>query len=484
MAVAGALPALSARDRNAGAFTGPLPSRLNCARAAPGQRGRMDLAELLAAHHRNAWQPFTQMKLAGDPVVVVRASGSTLFTADNRRIIDAIGSWWTCIHGHNHPYINRAISQQLRSLEHVMYAGFTHEPAVRLAARLSDSTGGHLPRVFYSDNGSTAVEIGLKMAFQYFVNQGRPEKSEFAMLSRGYHGDTIGTMSVGSRSSFHSMYSPLLFDAHALEAPVCPFSALHDEDRARVHLSGALSALEELFERRGSRLCALVLEPIIQGAGGMNIYPPLYLSEARRLCNSHDVFLVADEVFTGCGRTGTFYACEHAGIWPDIMALSKGLPAGYLPFAATLASEKVYQGFYSDDRMQTLFHGHSMTANPLGCAAANASLDLFVREERLRQVRKLEERHSNHHAALAAGRLRTRIREARVLGSVAALELDGPAEYTGERGWRIWKECIERGVLLRPIGNVVYLTPPYVIGGDELARTYEVLEEVLLAELD
>ena len=444
----------------------------------------MNLADMLAAHHRHAWQPFTQMKLAGDPVVIARASGSVLFTADSRRIIDAIGSWWTCIHGHNHPFINRAISEQMRSLEHVMYAGFTHEPAVRLAARLSDSTDGRLPRVFFSDNGSTAVEIGLKMAFQYFVNAGRPEKTQFAMLSRGYHGDTIGTMSVGSRSVFHRMYAPLLFKVHALPAPECPFSAFSDETAARVHLSGALSALEELFEREGPRLCALVLEPIIQGAGGMNIYPPLYLSAARALCDRHDVFLIADEVFTGCGRTGTFYACEHAGIWPDIMALSKGLPAGYLPFAATLASEKVYAGFYSDDRTHTLFHGHSMTANPLGCAAANASLDLFVREDRLRQVRRLELRHTNHQAALMSGRLRTRIREGRVLGSVSAVELDAPAEYTGELGWRIWRECIDRGVLLRPIGNVVYLTPPYVIAGDELARAYEVLEEVLLAVLD
>ncbi len=443
----------------------------------------MEPEEILAHHHRNAWQPFTQMKLAGDPTIVRRAREALLYTRDDRPIIDAIGSWWTCIHGHNHPYINQAISEQMQAFEHVMYAGFTHEPAVRLAARLARSTDGRLPRVFYSDNGSTAVEIALKMAFQYFVNQGRSEKREFAMLARGYHGDTIGTMSVGSRSVFHRMYEPLLFSVHTLPAPECPFTDLHDPQASEKRIAPALAALEELFSENGDRLCALILEPLVQGAGGMNIYPPAYLKAARRLCDQHEVFLIADEVFTGCGRTGTFYACERAEIWPDIMALSKGLPGGYLPFAATLASEKVYQGFYSDDRTHTLFHGHSMTANPLGCAAANASLDLFVREERLKQVERLEQRHLNHQEALLAGRARGRFRELRALGSISAIELDTPSDYTAETGWRIARASLERGVLLRPIGNVVYMTPPYVIHGDELARVYEVLEEALLEVL-
>ncbi len=440
----------------------------------------MDTESILAYHRAHAWQPFTQMKLTPDPVVIDSARGVYLKTSDGDEIIDAVGSWWVNIHGHNHEYVNAAIEKQLRQLEHVMYAGFTHEPAARLSKRLSDTTGGELPRVFFSDNGSTAVEIGLKMAFQFYVNQGRPEKKNFVTLTGGYHGDPIGTMSVGARSVFHEMYEPLLFSVFHAPAPSCPFEALYDEARAQEAVRPAISALEKILEEHGKTICGLILEPLIQGAGGMNIYPGAYLRAVRALCDAHDVMLVADEVFTGCGRTGAFYACERAGIWPDIMALSKGLSAGYLAFAATLASERVFQGFYSDDRRHTLFHGHSMTANPLGCAAAHASLDLFERENLLGKVLELEESHGNHLRAMETGALGKHIRETRCMGSVGAVEFDLDIDYTGDFGWRVWSTCIAEGVLLRPIGNVVYLTPPYVIQADELEKCYGVLEKTVL----
>ena len=483
----------------------------------------MNTETLLECHRRHAWQPFTQMKLTPDPIVIERARGVYLYASDGREIIDAVGSWWVCVHGHNHPYINEAIIAQLEKIEHVMYSGFTHEPAALLGKRLAETTGGALPRVFFSDNGSTAVEIGLKMAFQYFTNQGRPEKKEIVTLEGGYHGDTIGTMSVGARSVFHAMYAPLLFPVHHAKTPRCRFadwrpdaaapdaSDANANERANANaneragananerantnerasdsaraiaveraLESAVADLRRIFESRGESICAFILEPLIQGAGGMNFYPPEYLRAARALCDKYDIFLIADEVFTGCGRTGSFHACRQAGIWPDICALSKGLSAGYTAFAATLASEKVFQGFYSDNRLHTFFHGHSMTANPLGCAAAGASLDLLESEERLADGARLERLHRRFARDLECGALGGRIRETRALGTVAAIELDLDEGYVGEFGWRFWQNAIARGALLRPLGRVIYLTPPYVISEEELARVYDILEKTAL----
>ena len=447
-----------------------------------GAPGEFSHDQLLAYHRRHAWQPFTQMKLAPDPVFIERGSGAHLFTKDGRRIIDAIGSWWVNVHGHSHPAINQAITAQMERVEHVIYAGLAHEPATVLAQRLSATTGDRLPRVFYSDNGSTAVEIALKMAFQFFANQGTSERREFIALGEGYHGDTIGAMSVGARGVFHEMYAPLLFPTHLLPTPRAPFAVFDDDERALEHLAPALDALEKLLVERGEKICGLILEPVIQGASaGFNIYPPVFLKRVRELCDRYGIFWIADEVFTGCGRTGRFYACEHAGVWPDILCTSKALAGGYLPFAATLASERVFLGFYSDERRHTLFHGHSMTANPLGCAAALASLDLIGADhaDGFARIKALERRHRAHLNDLADGPAAAHIREVRCLGSVAAVELNLPADYTADLGWRLMAAAIRRGVLLRPLGNVVYLTPAYVIAPDELAQAYDVLGECL-----
>ncbi|MCB1316802.1 MAG: adenosylmethionine--8-amino-7-oxononanoate transaminase [Leptospiraceae bacterium] len=440
--------------------------------------------QLLKWHRQHAWMPFTQMKLLPDPPLIRRGEGIYLITHDDRKIIDAIGSWWVSIFGHNHPQLKNAVKQQLDELEHVIYAGLSHAPAIRLAQRLSATTGHNLPRLFYSDNGSTAVEIGLKMAYQYYLNSGRPQKQEFVTLGGGYHGDTFGTMSVGARSVFHEAFAPLLFDVHTLPQPKVPFADFDRDYKIKEHIAPVLKAYRSLLESRGDSICALILEPLIQGASaGFNFYPPELLRELYDLSKQYDVLLIADEVFTGSGRTGKFYASEWAGIWPDIMALSKGLSGGTLPFAATLATEKIFQAFYSDDRKTTLFHGHSMTGSPPGCAAALAALNIFETQNILERVGRLESGHRAHQKRITAGPLGARIRESRVLGSVAVLEFNLEGDYTGEFGWRVMQAALSRGALIRPLGTAVYLTPPYIITADQLAQTYEILEESVIEVL-
>lgn len=438
-----------------------------------------DREQILKYHHAHAWQPFTQMKLVGDPLIVERAEGVHLFTPDGQDVIDAVGSWWVSIFGHNHPDIKKAVVSQLDRLDQVMYASITHEGAANLSARLAAKTNQNLPRVFFSDNGSTAVEIALKMAFQANVNLSRPEKRGFIALSKGYHGDTVGTMSVGAREVFHAVYEPLLYPCFLVRQPVLPFVDYHNESSFEKHLSAAIDDVHRVMKENPGRICAFILEPLIQGAGGMNFYPPYYLRKIRELCDEFDIALVADEVFTGCGRTGSFFAFEKAGVWPDLIALSKGLSAGVVPFAATLASEKIYQAFYSDDRSKTFFHGHSMTGSPIGCAAALASLDLYDAGAFPQKLLHLEKNHETHLRQIASGPLAKRIREIRYLGSVAALELSIPDGYTGNFSPVFLKKCLENGALLRPLGNVIYLTPPYTITPAELAKVYEIIEKVL-----
>jgi len=434
--------------------------------------------EIIRWHADHAWQPFTQMKLAGEPFVVSRAEGVFLYDYNGNQIIDAVGSWWVAIHGHNHPYIKKSIQTQMEDLDHVMYAGFTHKAAAELSYRLSETTQHKLPRIFFSDNGSTAVEIALKMAFQFFANTDHKEKNKFVSLMKGYHGDTIGTMSAGSRSVFHDVFHPLLFDVILAKSPSCPFVDFYNEEKSAVHLQEAIEDLERIFYIHGPNLAAMILEPIIQGAGGMNYYPPLYLKKVRELCDRYDVFFIVDEVFTGCGRTGKFYAFQHSGIYPDIIAISKGLSAGYLPIAATLSTEKIYQGFYSDDRMHTLFHGHSMTANPPGCAASLASLDLI--DQSYEMIKKLEEMHSSNLLGIKQGPASSLIQETRNIGTVAAIELKLQYSYTGNFAYEFMSLCKKDGVLLRPLGNVIYITPPYIIEKEELGKVYEVLERNVL----
>ncbi len=441
----------------------------------------MDYTKFLESYRKHSWQPFTQMKLAPDPLQIERAEGCHLITSDGKRIIDAIGSWWTIIHGHNHPVIIDAIREQLGKLDHVIFGGMAHEPAVKLAEKLSATTGHRLTRAFYSDNGSTAVEIAIKMAYQFFANSGQLEKKRIVALKNGYHGDTIGAMSVGARSIFHEMYEPFLFHATLVSPPVIPFVQYKDQKVVEHSIQSSIQELSDHLEQFGEETFAVILEPLIQGASaGMSFYHPGYLVKVRELCDHHNVFLIADEVFTGFGRTGSMYAFEKAGVWPDLMALAKGLSGGVLPFAATLATEKIYEGFLSEDRSRTLFHGHSMTANPPGAAAALASLGLFESENRLEQIRKLEQRHSENMLSLYRGPLGEFLKEVRWMGSVAVAELAGEGMYTSDFGWELMRRCIQKGALIRPLGNSLYFTPPYTIQLEELDRVYEILEETTL----
>ncbi len=434
--------------------------------------------EWLRWHRQHAWNPYTQMLTAPDPALIHAASGSRLLRADGVEVIDAIGSWWVNVHGHNHPAINRAINDQLTKFEHIIYAGLTHRPALQLAHELAESTAGRLPRVFYSDNGSCAVEIAMKMAFQYHWNRGNTSKCRFATLEGGYHGDTFGAMAVGAGGVFHQAFAPLLFEALRIPPPR-RVSSGHGSTAEEESVAVALAAVRRLFEEHGASICAFVLEPLIQAASSsFYFYSPEYLRGLRALCDQYEVFLIADEVFTGCGRTGLMYACEHAGIWPDLLCLAKGLSGGYLPFAATLATEQIYSGFLSEDRTRTLFHGHSMTASALGCAAALASLEL-LRSGGIAAAAMLESVHRRCQQGLLAGAAASRIVECRALGSVGVVEVDRSSGYTADFGWRFAGEALARGVLLRPLGPAIYMAPAYNIDHSDLERCYAVTEELL-----
>ena len=434
------------------------------------------LHELFQKH---AWQAFTQMKLSPPPVFIERGEGIYLFDDERRKFIDAIGSWWVNIHGHSHPYINEALNKQMNKIEHSIYAGLAHAPAIELSEKLSETTDHNLNRVFYSDNGSTAVEVALKMAYQYFTNQGQ-KRTEFISLGGAYHGDTFGAMSVGSRGDFHKAFEALFFNCHQLPKPSCPFEYFNDEKTALKYIRPVIEALERILRKRKKKISAIILEPLLQGAAGaFNFYPPVLLRKIYEICKDAGILVIADEVFTGYGRTGKFYASQFTGLWPDIMPLSKALAAGYLPFAATLATEDVYQKFYSDERSHALLHGHSMTANPLGCAVALASLELFQKDQFLSKVASLETWHKQFQEKIKTKAIFKKIKELRCLGSVGVIELKIKSSYTEDFAWSFMQKAMAAGVLVRPLANVIYFCPPYCINQDELEKVYTVSEKII-----
>jgi adenosylmethionine-8-amino-7-oxononanoate aminotransferase len=393
------------------------------------------------------------MLTAPAPLPIVRAEGIWLYTEDGRRILDGISSWWVNIHGHAHPQLNAALAAQARELEHVVFAGCTHRPGVELAERLIEILPRGLSRVFYSDNGSTAVEVALKLAIQYWRNLGQPSRTTFITLHNAYHGDTVGAMSASEDSIFTRAFSTMTF-------PV---------ERVR-----SLEEMEQRLRDSCEFVAGVLIEPMLQGAGGMIVWPAEFVAGVRRLCDRYETLMIADEVLTGFGRTGKMFACEHAGITPDILCLSKALTAGYLPLGVTAATGRVYEAFLSDDRGKTFFHGHSYTANPLACAVALASLDLFRDEAVLARVLRLEEQ-------LRAGfePLRS-LGDVRVIGGVAAVELrSDKTGYLDQIGPRLAAAFLDRGLLLRPLGNVVYFMPPYCITESETAWALEQIAAVL-----
>ena len=423
---------------------------------------------LLEKDKAYVWHPFTQAATAPTPLEVVKADGPYLELADGSRILDIISSWWTNLHGHSHPAIAKAIGEQAAKLDHVIFAGCTHPLAVELAERIIKLVPEGLARVFYSDNGSTSVEVGLKMAFQYWQNKGHPEKQEFISLEHAYHGDTIGAMSVGDPSEFVAPFRPLLFDVHHIPTP----------DR-KTSEEACLKKLHDLLQERSSTIAAMIVEPMVQGAGGMRIQSSRFLENVAKLCQDHNVLLIADEVMTGFGRTGRMFACEHAGISPDILCIAKGLTGGVVPLAATIATEEIFQAFWSDDTHKAFLHGHSFTANPITCAAALASLDLVESNDILSQVATISQVYEERLPQLSK---HPKVEEVRWLGCIGVVELKPATSeggYYDTVGIRLKEEFLKNGILLRPLGNVVYTLPPYITPPQELHRVFDLLEELL-----
>jgi adenosylmethionine---8-amino-7-oxononanoate aminotransferase len=403
------------------------------------------------------WLPYAQMKTVAPPLAVTATHGSRIVLADGRELIDGIASWWTACHGYNHPHIRAAVERQLTQMPHVMFGGLVHEPALTLARRLVGLVGpSDLDRVFFSDSGSVAVEVALKMAVQYWRNQGRG-RTRFVAFSGGYHGDTTGAMAVSDpQGSMHAAFRGLLPEQITVELPV-------DEASSQ--------AFESTLERHADELAAIIVEPLVQGAGGMRFHDAQVLRTLRAAADRYELLLIFDEIFTGFGRTGPLFAFQAAGVVPDIITLSKALTGGTLPLAATIATKKVFEAFWSDDPTHALMHGPTFMANPLACAAANASLDLFEREPRLDQVAKIS-------SALAAGlepcRKLPGVKDVRVKGAIGVVEMDRIEDLNALR-----QRFVTEGVFIRPFGAVVYLTPAVTIAEDELAKLTDAVRRVL-----
>jgi adenosylmethionine-8-amino-7-oxononanoate transaminase/dethiobiotin synthase len=459
-------------DRTPSAFLSTVRDSLESAVTAIAVRAAMadtDRADRLEADDKRVlWHPFTQMAEfeREEQILVERGTGSELVDTRGRVYLDANSSLWVNLHGHRHPRLVSALRSQLGRLDHSTMLGLGNVPAVELARKLVAIAPRGLSRVFYSDNGSTAVEAALKMAFQFWQQAGHPERRKFAALEGAYHGDTLGAVSVGGLSMFHGVYRPLLFEVVRV-----PFPQGGDWQ----------SALEACFELHGSELAGFVTEPLIQGASGMRLLPPGHLRHLRELCNRHGTLLIVDEVATGFGRTGRMFACEHEGVVPDLMAVAKGLTGGTLPLAATLATERVYGGFlgaYSD--LKTFFHGHSYTGNPLACAAAIANLEVFEQED---TFARLDELVAQLRAGLERLALLPNVREVRQLGAIAAIELGTPTrepyDWEEKVGIRVCLAAREEGILIRPIGNTLVLMPPYTMTSGELDRLLVGLERAI-----
>jgi adenosylmethionine---8-amino-7-oxononanoate aminotransferase len=431
------------------------------------------------------WHPCSQMQEHHDgaPLISIRRGrGVWLEGHDGRRYLDAISSWWTNLFGHAHPRIAAAIARQAAELEQVILAGFSHEPAIRLAERLVALAPPGLTRVFYADNGSAAVEVALKMSFHSHLNRGDARRTRFIALENGYHGETLGALAVTDIPLYRRTYAPLMMQPLFAPSPDA-YLAAHGEDAA-ARAERAADALAKMLEHEGDTVAALIVEPLVQCAGGMRMHDPLYLRRARELCDRHGVHLIADEIAVGFGRTGTLFACEQAGIAPDLMCLSKGITGGFLPLAAVLATETIYASFLDSSRERAFLHSHSYTGNPIACAAALESLALLTEGDLLADNRRRAARMAALAAPLAA---HPNVADVRQTGMIVAFELVAdrrtgqPYPAADRRGQRAYRHALQQGVLLRPLGDVLYWMPPYCIDDDELAHLAAVTTDAIKA---
>ena len=404
--------------------------------------------EWLTAGQAHIWRPYCQMKTARPPLAVARTEGARLILEDGRELVDGIASWWTACHGYNHPHIRAAVQAQLERAPHMMFGGLAHEPAYRLAARLAALLPGDLNHVFFAESGSVAVEIAMKMALQFWINRGVPGRTRFLSFLGGYHGDTLATMTIcDPLEGMHALFSGVMPSQHVRALPT-------DDERE--------TELDRFLAAHGGEIAAMIVEPRVQGAGGMLFHDDAVLARLRRLADRHDVLLVFDEIFTGFGRTGDLFACLGAGVTPDIVTLSKALTGGTLPLSAAVASRRVFEAFWSDDAEAALMHGPTYMANPLACAAANASLDLFENGEWAAQVARIAR---GLGAGLAPCRGASGVTDVRVRGAIGVVELDAPVDTGG-----LCARFVDDGVWIRPMGKVIYLTPPFVATDEDLAR--------------
>jgi adenosylmethionine-8-amino-7-oxononanoate aminotransferase len=446
--------------------------------------------ELESLDKQFIWHPFTQMKdwLAEEPLIVASGDGSYLEDIRGQRYLDGVSSLWVTVHGHRQEEIDRAVVEQLSRIAHSTFLGLSNVPAIKLAKELVQIAPGNLAKVFYSDNGSTAVEISLKMAFQYWrqCQKPQPSRNRFISFVNGYHGDTVGSVSVGGIDLFHKMYRPLLFKGIRVHSPYC-YRCHLGKEYPGCQLS-CLAEVEEVMERYHEKIAAIIIEPLIQAAAGMIVFPPGYTRRVRELATKYDIFFIADEVATGFGRTGAFFACMHEGINPDFLTMAKGITGGYLPLAATLATQEVFEAFCSEyKKKRTFFHGHTYTANPLACAAALANLQVF---ERNNTIGELQGKIAFLEDRLKSFRELKHVGDIRQLGFMIGIELvrdpdtKKPYPYGAKIGIKVTKEARKRGLIIRPLGEVVVLMPPLSINRDEMEMLLDITYHSILSVVE
>ncbi|UAY53305.1 adenosylmethionine--8-amino-7-oxononanoate transaminase [Ferruginibacter albus] len=406
------------------------------------------------------WHPFTQMKTAAAPIHITKAKGCILYDANGNEYIDAVSSWWVNIHGHSNEIIANAIAEQAKLLEHVIFAGFTHSPAIKLSEQLIGILPNYFSKIFFSDDGSTSVEVAIKMALQYWHNQGHQHKTKIIAFENAYHGDTFGAMSAGDKSTFNAAFEKLLFEVAHIPTP----------NANNIHL--LKKQIDELAKE--DTVAAFIFEPLVQGSGGMLMHEAKYLDELITYCHQKNIICIADEVMTGFGRTGKNFAIEYLTNQPDIICLSKGITGGFLPLGVTVASQKIFDAFYADEKEKTFYHGHSYTANPLACAAANASLELLLNNKCQQQIKFIEEKHKAFANSI---RTNEAVKDVRQQGTIIAIEFktkEDTSYFSSVRN-KLYQFYLSKGVLLRPLGNIVYILPPYCITEEELNKVYDAI---------